>query len=156
MMRRFKHLFSQFLGSTSDQNFLRFIHLIENLVSKVLAIGMIVVILFAVIDLGRFLINDLQASNGAPLLKHLIEIFGLFLNILIALEILENIAAYLRKHAIQLELVIITALTAVARKIIIYDSKEAGGDYTGLAFAILSLSISYWIVRHVNRNQPEE
>lgn len=156
MMRSFKYLFAQVFGKESDKNFLQFIHVIENLVSKVLAIAMIAVILFAVVDLGRFLIHDLQTSPEISLPKNLIQIFGLFLNILVALEILDNVAAYLRHHAIQLELVVITALTAVARKIIIYDSKEAGSDYIGLAFAILALSISYWIVRHVNRSAPEK
>jgi uncharacterized membrane protein (DUF373 family) len=83
---------------------------------------------------------------SAPLLK----IFGLFLNVLIALELMENVTAYLRQHAIQLELVIVTALTAVARKIVIFDSK-AEGDITGLAIAVLSLSASYWIVRSQNK-----
>jgi len=84
----------------------------------------------------------------------LIEIFGLFLNVLIALEILENITAYLRNHAIQLELVIVTTLTAVARKIIIFD-KPSGADLTSLAIAIFTLSISYWIIRSVNKSHKE-
>jgi uncharacterized membrane protein (DUF373 family) len=155
-MRRFKQLLSKFLGNEGDQGFLSFIHVVENVVSKVLAIAMILVIIFAVIDLGYFLYRDLHTSNDGALLKNLFQIFGLFLNILVALEILENIAAYLRNHAIQLELVVITALTAVARKIIIYDNKEASGDYIGLAFAILALSISYWIVRQGNRIETEK
>jgi uncharacterized membrane protein (DUF373 family) len=59
------------------------------------------------------------------------------------------VTAYLREHVIQFELVIITALTAVARKIIIFDSK-AEGELSALAIAVLSLSISYWIVRNQN------
>jgi uncharacterized membrane protein (DUF373 family) len=155
-MRRFKQLLSKFLGNEGDQGFLSFISMVENVVSKVLAIAMILVIIFAVVDLGYFLYHDLHPSNDGALLKNLFQIFGLFLNILVALEILENIAAYLRNHSIQLELVVITALTAVARKIIIYDNKEASGDYIGLAFAILALSISYWIVRQGNSSQSEK
>jgi len=87
--------------------------------------------------------------------KGLIETFGLFLNILIALELLENIAAYLKKHAIQVELVIVTSLIAVARKIIIFDfSKATGTDLIGLAIAIFSLSISYWLIRRINAKYP--
>jgi len=60
----------------------------------------------------------------------------LFLNVLIALEILENITAYLRKHIIQVELVIVTSIIAVARKIIILDfEKTPGTDLIGLALA---------------------
>jgi uncharacterized membrane protein (DUF373 family) len=59
---------------------------------------------------------------------------------------MENVTAYLRQHSVQLKLVVITALTAVARKIVIFDTK-ADGDIAGLAIAVLCLSISYWIVR---------
>jgi uncharacterized membrane protein (DUF373 family) len=80
-----------------------------------------------------------------------IEILGLFLNILIALELLENITAYLRKHVFHLELVIATSLIAVARKIIIFDlDKYSGVDLVALAAAIFALSISYWLVRRLN------
>jgi Phosphate-starvation-inducible E. len=60
----------------------------------------------------------------------LFVIFGLFLNVLIALEILENITAYLKKHVIQVELVIVTSLIAVSRKIIILDlEKKTAADF---------------------------
>lgn len=73
------------------------------------------------------------------------------MNILIALEILENITAYLRKHVFQVELVIVTSLIAVARKIIILDlDKVSGIDIIGLGIAILALSISYLIIRLSN------
>jgi uncharacterized membrane protein (DUF373 family) len=81
-------------------------------------------------------------------------IFGLFLNVLIALEILENITAYLKKHVIQVELVIVTSLIAVSRKIIILDlEKKTAADLIGLATAIFALSISYLIVRYTNRGK---
>lgn len=81
----------------------------------------------------------------------IIEIFGLFLNILIALELLENITAYLRKHVVQVELVFITALIAAARKIIILDFEKVSGDQLlGLSAAIFALAISYWLMRQIN------
>lgn len=136
-----------------DESFLKGIAKIENIVSKVLAIVLVFVIFIALFDLLKLLTYDLFMTNpkgvfAAPLLK----IFGMFLNVLIALELMENITAYLRQHVIQLELVIITALTAVARKIVIFDSK-ADGDLTGLAIAVLSLSISYWIVRSQSQSR---
>ncbi|ELS30568.1 hypothetical protein Pse7429DRAFT_4258 [Pseudanabaena biceps PCC 7429] len=142
----------QFITMASkDDIFLITIGKIENFVSKILAIALVFVIFVALFDLLKFLIVDLFFTHpslvfAAPLLK----IFGMFLNVLIALELMENITAYLRQHVIQLELVVITALTAVARKIVIFDSK-ADGDLTGLAIAVLSLSISYWIVRSQNK-----
>lgn len=139
--------------SAKDESFLNAIGKIENIVSKILAIALVFVILIALFDLLKLLTVDLFLTDPkgvftAPLLK----IFGMFLNVLIALELMENVTAYLRQHVIQLELVIITALTAVARKIVIFDSKS-DGDLTGLAIAVLSLSISYWIVRSQNQSR---
>jgi len=146
------NLFRFFANTWKDENFLSAITQVIKIISKLLAIAMIFVICFALLDLIKFLIFDLffnepKGGFSAPLLK----VFGMFLNVLIALELMENLTAYLQcQHTIQLQLVIITALTAVARKIIIYDTK-ADGDLTGLGIAVLSLSISYWIVHHQSR-----
>ncbi len=134
---------------SSDRSFLQSIRVVENVVSKLLAIAMVLVTVVSVVDLCVVVVTQLLTPPIGFLNISLIQIFGLFLNILIALEILQNITAYLRNHAIQLELVIVTSLTAVARKIIIFD-KSTGADLTSLALAIFTLSISYWIVRQVN------
>ena len=63
--------------------------------------------------------------------KKLFEIFGYFLDILIALEIMENVTAYLKRHVVQVELVIVTSLTAIARKIIIFDFGIGRGHGSG-------------------------
>ena len=134
-----------------DEDFLALIKRIENLVSKVLSLTMVIVILVAVCDLGVVLFKQLFTPSYIFLGRTLIDIFGLFLTVLIALEILENITAYLRKHIIQVELVIVTSIIAVARKIIILDfEKTSGIDLIGLAIAISSLAISYWIIRRTN------
>lgn len=140
-----------------DENFLGFIKVIESLVSKVLSLAMVIVIIVAIVDLIIFLSQNLFTSPLGFFNKTLIELFGLFLNILIALELLENITAYLKKHVIQVELVIVTSLIAVARKIIIFDfSKATGTDLIGLAIAIFSLAISYWLIRRLNKDKSEE
>jgi uncharacterized membrane protein (DUF373 family) len=148
--QRFVKLWRYLIIACKDESFLNAISKIENIVSKILAIALIFVIFVALFDLLKVLTYDLFFTDpkgvfAAPLLK----IFGMFLNVLIALELMENVTAYLREHVVQLELVIITALTAVARKIVIFDSKSEG-DISGLAIAVLSLSISYWIVRSQN------
>lgn len=128
----------------------------EGWVSKILSIAMVMVIIVIILDLCVYLFTYLGAElveGRDPDIffgKTLLNIFGFFLSVLIALEILENITAYLRKHVVQVELVIVTSLTAVARKIIILDLKEITGvTLIGLAIAILALSISYFIVKTV-------
>ena len=133
-----------------DKNFLKVIHITENLVSKILSVALIIVIFVSLIDLIIVLWTDLLSREPAGFFEiTLIEIFGFFLNILIALELLENITVYLKKHVVQLELVLTTALIAVARKIIIFDpSKYKQVDIIGLGVATLCLAGGYWLVRY--------
>jgi uncharacterized membrane protein (DUF373 family) len=150
ILRRFKAVL------TEDEKFLEAIEAIEGVVSKLLSIGMIFVTFIAIAHLSYALIEKLLLTIDRPsndsFNTTLFELFGLFLNVLIALEILENITAYLRKHVIQVELVIVTSLIAVARKIIILDlEKKSSSDLIALAVAVFSLSVGYAIVRYMNK-----
>ncbi|TAG94054.1 MAG: hypothetical protein EAZ09_12345 [Oscillatoriales cyanobacterium] len=147
-----KKILRQISKFGSDEQFLHFTESVEVLVSKVLSLAMILVIIVSVCDLLIFLTKELINDHQTLLKDTLFVIFGLFLNVLIALEILENITAYLKKHVIQVELVIVTSLIAVSRKIIILDlEKKTAADLIGLAAAIFALSISYLIVRYSNK-----
>jgi uncharacterized membrane protein (DUF373 family) len=139
-----------------DEKFLETVESIEAIVSKILSIGMIFVTFIAIGHLSYALIEKLLLTVERPsndsFNTTLFELFGLFLNVLIALEILENITAYLRKHVIQVELVIVTSLIAVSRKIIILDlEKKSSSDLIALAVAVFSLSVGYAIVHQTNR-----
>jgi uncharacterized membrane protein (DUF373 family) len=136
----------------SDQGFIAGIGKLEGLISKILSVAMLLVIFVIIIDLIRFLGTALLNPSPEGFLSiTLSQIFGMFLSVLIALEILENITAYLKEHVVQVELVIVTSLTAVARKIIILDlEKIAGVSLIGLAIAVLSLSVSYLIVKTIH------
>ena len=135
-----------------DRNFLKFVYIIERLVAKILSMALIIVIVVSIADLLIFLFNDLFDNQPFRFVNRtLIDIFGLFLNILIALELLENITAYLKKHILQVELVVVTALIAVARKVIIFDlSKYDKSHLTSLGIAIFALAASYGIIRWSN------
>ncbi len=150
-MQVMKRLMRLFFGWTKDENFMHAIENVEVIVSKILSIFMVLVILVAIVDLGTFIIKEVFTVPYGKINTTLFKVFGLFLNILIALEILENITAYLKKHVFQVELVIVTSLIAVARKIIILDLEKVRGlDIIGLGVAILALSISYLIIRSSN------
>jgi uncharacterized membrane protein (DUF373 family) len=140
---------------SDDEKFLHGLEVIEGWVSKLLSIGMILVTIVAIFHLGYSLVETLASTfnrhDDANFNTELFQLFGLFLNVLIALEILENITAYLKKHVVQVELVLVTSLIAVSRKIIILDlEKKDSNDLIALAVAVFSLSISYLIIRQAN------
>ncbi|MBW4680474.1 MAG: phosphate-starvation-inducible PsiE family protein [Microcoleus vaginatus WJT46-NPBG5] len=147
----FNSLYKKLRRASQDKNFLHGLESLEGVVSKILSVGMIIVIFVSLWNLGIFLFQELLTTPPENFGATLFKTFGLFLNVLIALEILENITAYLKKHVIQVELVIVTSVIAVARKIIILDLEKIEGiQIIGLAFTIIALSISYWIVRSQN------
>lgn len=157
-MNRLAHWLSECVAIFySDEKFLKTIKSIEGIAIRILALGMLLVILFAIVDLVRVLTQELFLPPFGQFSIGIVKIFGLFLNVLVALEILENITAYLKTHVSSqiVELVIVTSLIAIARKIIILDisQDQIAQRLLGLAFAILALSVSYWIIRRMNLRQ---
>lgn len=142
LSKKFKEIYK-------DETFIHLVHIIENIVAKFLSLALLLIIVIALIDLILFLSQDVLSQEPIGFFnKTLFELFGLFLNILIALELLENITAYLKKHVVQLELVLVTSLIAVARKIIIFDlDKKSSDDLMALGVATLCLSTGYVLVR---------
>lgn len=156
-MNLWQRLTSSVRSTIDDDEFLSGLKRVEKFVAKVLSIAMIGVILTAIVELCIFLLQEILFSSKLADLDNffvvaLTSILGSFLNILIALEVLENIVVYLKNYVVQLELVIVTSLTAIARKIIIFDFNKTGElELTALAIAILTLSISYWLLRRIHK-----
>ena len=133
----------------SDQGFLRVIGRFERALAKLLSTLLTVVVVVACLQLVMLLgfdLLDLQVNwTGEGLIRLLDQV----LVILIALEVLQNLTAYLREHVVQIELVLATALTAVARKLIVMPpgAHKDPADLIGLGIAAIALAGSYWLVR---------
>jgi len=126
----------------------------ERLIVGSLILMMIVVILLSTIQLGRILIMDIFAPPDYLLeINELLDIFGFFMLILIGVELLETIRAYLDDHEVHVEIVLEVALIAVARKVVIIDVKEYSyGSLLAIAAIVLSLAAAYYLQRKT-RNQ---
>jgi uncharacterized membrane protein (DUF373 family) len=108
---------------------LKFSKLFERVVIIILMTMMSILIVLATLDLGRKLVVEIISSPAfIPDINQLLDIFGYFLLILIGVELLETIKAYLTEHVVHVEIVIEVALIAIARKLIILDIKELGSD----------------------------
>jgi uncharacterized membrane protein (DUF373 family) len=81
-------------------------------------------------------------------LQELLEILGFFMMVLIGLELLETIKNYLTQHALHVEVVLLVAMIAVSRKVIILDMKETSAQsMIGIAVLLFSLSGSYYLIK---------
>jgi len=78
----------------------------------------------------------------------MLEVLGLFLTVLIALELIETVEVYFRKHSIHVEIVVLVATIALARKVILLDlSKYSAATLFALAALIMALGVTYFLVR---------
>ena len=132
-----------------DLSFLRAITTFERALAKVLSIVLTAVLVVSALQLLIFLGSDLLDLSVNWTGEGLIRLLDQVLVILIALEVLQNLTAYMREHVVQIELVLVTALTAVARKVIVMPPgvQKNPADLIGLGAAVLSLAGAYWLVR---------
>jgi len=85
-------------------------------------------------------------------IDNLFEIFGFFMMILIGLELLESIRAYLSDESLHVEVVFLVAMIAIARKVIILELKDLEPlVLIGIASIILALSLGYYFVKKAIR-----
>ena len=81
-------------------------------------------------------------------ITEMLEIFGFFLMVLIGLELLDTIKSYLEEDRVHAEVVILVALVAVSRKVIILNISEVSSDIIyGISALIVALGIGYFFVK---------
>lgn len=81
----------------------------------------------------------------------LMGLFSLFLVLLIGLELLETIKAYLKDDIVHVEFIILVAIIAIARKAIVWDfNKYTTQELISLAIMILALGATYFLIKKAN------
>jgi uncharacterized membrane protein (DUF373 family) len=139
----------------NDVHFLELMDLGEQQLAKVLSLVLLVVMVAATLQLIWQVGWALTSPSTPWMALRLNQVLGDLLTLMIALEVLQNITSYLRHHVVQIELVLLTAMTAVARKVIVLphgDNQPA--LLVGLGLAVLALGGAFWLVRTVNMRQP--
>ena len=127
--------------------------LFEKIILTSLVGMMAVVVALATIELGWVIVKDIITPPVFLLeINELLDIFGLFLLVLIGLELLDTIKSYLAEHKLHVEIVLVVAMIAIARKVIILDTEKLS-DLTliGIGVIILALTIGYYLVRQGHR-----
>jgi len=138
-----------------DKQFLNAIHSYERQLAKLLAILLAAVVGFAALEL--------LVETGVTVVQRqtnwfdgsLIKLLDRLLLIFIALEVLQNVTAYLRDQVVQIELVLLTALTAVARKVIVLPPGTENKPVlmAGFGVIVVGLAAAYWLVRRARSDQ---
>ena len=120
--------------------------------TAIAVIGFVIflILLSTIMDvLGSTLNKDLLTSTRETVLN----LIGNFLLLVVCVELMDTLYAYAIKQQIHVEIVILVALTAVARELIVFDYVTVSAEVLiGVGAAIMSLSISYYLIRKSRAN----
>jgi uncharacterized membrane protein (DUF373 family) len=133
-----------------EDPFIQFLHRTIRFGVKFLALLMVIVILFGIIDVVYVIFDKITRPPFMLLtINDMLETFGAFLAVLIAIEIFVNITLYIRSDVIPVKLVVATALMAISRKIIVFDYKDLSSEYVSAsAMVVIALGITYWLIQN--------
>jgi uncharacterized membrane protein (DUF373 family) len=126
---------------------MKFLELVEKVVVGALLLLLLLGVILGTIELGSELF---QAVIAPPFLlitpRTLFHFFGLFLIILVGLELLKLLKLrYLHKE-IRPELVFEIALIAICNEIVTYTREDTNGTIMfGTAALVVALSVSYYV-----------
>ena len=131
-----------------DDPLIRRLHVLIRFSVRVLAILMAAVILWSVADVVYVIVGKLKAPPVFLIsIGDIFDIFAAFMAVLIAIEIFINIRLYLGTDVVPVQLVIATALMAIARKVIVLDFDDITAEYVlAIAAVVMSLGLTYWLV----------
>jgi len=125
---------------------------VERAIAIALLVLMAIVVISGVFEVAWVVFHDLFQPPGFFLgVEDLFDIFGLFLMVLIGLELMTSIKMYLDDNTIHAELMFLVALTAVARKVVILDAKTIDAmTVFAIAALVVALSGGYYFIKKSN------
>lgn len=123
---------------------------LKTLLISALSVMMAIVLLLSTIELGWVIAKDIITPPYLLLdINELLEIFGLFMLVIIGVELLESIMkTYLSERVDHVQIVMAVAMIAISRKVIILDVKEVSSlTLIGIGVIIAALSTGYFLIR---------
>jgi len=127
----------------------------EHIAYIVLILFLIVVLLFSVVELATLLFRSYTNEFPYHLESHeIIDIFGFFLLILVGFELLGTIKAYLHDRIVRVEVVLLLALIAVSRELILIDRLTSVSQLIGYGVLIIALGFGYYLIKCARTSRP--
>lgn len=122
---------------------------IEKGIIYALIVMMALVLILATIELGYYLVKTIIGSDYLLInLDALMDLFGIFLLVLIGIELLDTIKVYLKSNVVHVEVVVLVAIIALARKVVVLKIENlTGGAILGIAALIIALAVAYYLIK---------
>ena len=142
---------------TSVDKIVSFMHTVKKWMSFIVFIIMSIIVAISIVELAIVLYLDLFDPTDDVLfleIDELFRIFGFFFIILIGFELMETIEMYFKKNIIHAEVVLLVAVIAVSRKVILLDLEKYDPiAIIGLGLIILALGGCYSLIKISHRNK---
>ena len=126
-------------------------HSVKKWMTIFVLILMVFIVMASVIELAIVLFQEITDSTTGILfleINELFRIFGFVFMILIGFELMEAIEMYFKKNVIHAEVVILIAVIAVSRKVILLDLEKYNPiAIIGLSLIIFALGASYYLMK---------
>jgi uncharacterized membrane protein (DUF373 family) len=134
----------------------RIFHIFEKSLAGVLLILIAGVAVIAVAELCYVLYLDLASDQGLFLgLDELFDVFGRFLVVLIAIELMASIYMYMKDKSVHAEMMLLIAITALTRKVVILDKETTDAmQMLGMAALLATLIGGYYLVKRLGEQHP--
>ncbi|MGO4998858.1 phosphate-starvation-inducible PsiE family protein [Oceanisphaera sp. W20_SRM_FM3] len=137
--------------SKSIDTAVSFVHKVKKWMSFIVLVLMTIIVSIAIVELGIILYLDIfDATDDVLFLEidELFKIFGFFFIILIGFELVETVEMYFKENVIHAEVVLLVAVIAVSRKVILLDLEKYDPlAIIGLGVIILALGGCYWFIK---------
>ena len=131
----------------------------EHIVILVLTALIAVFIVFAIWNLALKIFLSIASSTFDPTDYAVFQaVFGMIFTVIIALEFKRSllVAAERQHSVVQVRTVVLIAMLAIVRKLLILDVGHATEELFALAAAIIALGAVYWLVRDQDRSEWRE
>ena len=127
---------------------------VQQFTAQALAGMLVVVVVLSTLHLGVLIAQEIWAPPRFLIrVQGLLEILGYFLLVLIGVELLETLKAYLKRDVIHVRVVLEVALIAMARKVIIEEPNTVPSlTLFGIAALILALGVAFYFERQAKRD----
>jgi uncharacterized membrane protein (DUF373 family) len=133
------------------------IHVVKKWMSFIVLVLMTIIVAISIIELGILLYVDIFDPTDDVIfleIDELFRIFGFFFIILIGFELIETVEMYFKDNIIHAEVVLLVAVIAVSRKVILLDlEKYEPLAIIGLGIIILALGGCYALIKVSYRNK---
>ena len=127
----------------------KYLNILQKSIIYFLLILISILLIIAILDVFIQLYNGIIVGSLTEFIKsQFTQLIGLFLTILIGVELLEAVKAFLKEEIVHVEIVVLVAIIAISRKVIVWEISSTNYmDLISMAIMLLALGATYWIIK---------